>query len=110
MCERRERERQQRRGLVALHHRLGNGRFAGGGLRVGEGVCVCPCVCVRVCITVYSPSAADHTMIKDWVHSACSALSSWCLHLCVCVRVWLCTHEQSIKNTYNQEGRVITRT
>lgn len=72
------RERQQRRGLVALHHGLGNGRFAGGGLRVGEGVCmcVCPYVCVCVCITitVYSPSAADNRMIKDCAHAAYSVV------------------------------------
>lgn len=61
-------ERQQRRGLIALHHGLGNSRFAGGGLWVGESVCmcVCPCVCVCIPILVYSPSAVGHMMIKDW--------------------------------------------
>lgn len=84
-------ERQQRRGLIALHHGLGNGRFAGGGIRLEDGMCACvsvcvlPCVCVCITITVYSHSAAEHWMIKDCVHAAYNGVSSCCLHLRVCM-------------------------
>lgn len=74
----------------------------GGGRCACVFVCVCMCVCPCVCvyITVYSPSAADHRMIKDCVHAAYSAVSSWSLHLCVCL--WLYTYKQNINKTYNQ--------
>lgn len=55
MQEERGRERQHRRGLMALHHGLGS---AEGGLCVGEGVCVCRCSVVCATISVYFPSAA----------------------------------------------------
>ena len=113
------RERRQRRGVIALHHGLGNGMFAGGGLLVGDGVCARVCVCVCNTSTVHSPSTAEHQMIKDCVHAAYRAVSSWWLHLCVCVCVrvcvyvcdacqWLCTYEQNLNNSYDQEGIIVT--
>lgn len=92
----RRRERQQRRGLIALHHGLGNGGFVQW-WAMGGGRCVCMCVCVslRLCASpslYILPLQRFRGMIKYCVlhaercrHGVCTC---GCEPVCVCVCAW----------------------